>query len=424
MLFSILKGAILFLPFYERMVFIMNLPRQKKWLYAFSFTSCLRITDAVWVVLLAARGYSLWQIGLAEGIFHCVSLTCEIPSGMAADLMGRRRTLAFSGILGAAAALCMAFSTNYAGVCLSMAFSALSFNFISGTQDAIVYDSLLATDASDEYIRVNANCCQLENIGAALSDLASFLSAFLSFTGYYLLDACISLSRTFTALRLAEPVVTAQQAARTAYPFAGLCSRIKEHAVIVGRFLAHSPAAARLILADALLSLPGYLTLMFLQQRLSELGLPTIWLGIPVLLVDLGRIAGTAVGARIRPRSLLGLAAVCSAGLGLGTVFAGLGGIVPAVCGAMAAAAAMDAWVLHVQRRPNELYPSDQRATLVSVNSMGYRVLMIAVSPLTGWVGDAAGSAGAGLALLGGGLLLGALCAALALLRRARQGGR
>ena len=94
MLFSILKGAILFLPFYERMVFIMNLPRQKKWLYAFSFTSCLRITDAVWVVLLAARGYSLWQIGLAEGIFHCVSLTCEIPSGMAADLMGRRRTLA------------------------------------------------------------------------------------------------------------------------------------------------------------------------------------------------------------------------------------------------------------------------------------------------------------------------------------------
>ena len=79
---------------------------------------------------------------------------------------------------------------------------------------------------------------------------------------------------------------------------------------------------------------------------------------------------------------------------------------------------------LNVQRRLNELYPSDQRATLVSVNSMVYSVLMIAVSPLTGWVGDAAGSAGAGLALLGGGLLLGALCAALALLRRARQGGR
>ena len=31
----------------------MNLERQKRRLYAFSFLSCLRITDAVWVVLLA-----------------------------------------------------------------------------------------------------------------------------------------------------------------------------------------------------------------------------------------------------------------------------------------------------------------------------------------------------------------------------------
>jgi MFS family permease len=396
----------------------MNLSRQKKGLYVFSFASCLRLTGAVWVALLAARGYSLWQIGLAEGIFHCVSLGCEIPSGMAADLLGRRRTLALSGLLGAASALCMALSANYGDVCLSMALSALSYNFISGTQEAILYDSLLSGGAPEEYLRVNANCCQLENIGTALSNLASFLSAWLGFTGFYLADACVSLSRTAAALELQEPVVTAAQAARTAHPLADLRRRLREHTAACADFLRNQPAARRLILADALLALPGYLTLMYLQQRLRELGVPTVWLGVPVLAIQLGRMAGTAVGARLRPRSLLELAAGCGGLIGLGTVCAGAGPLLPAVGGAVLAAAAMDAWYLHVQRRLNELYPSDQRATLVSVNSMVYSLLMIAASPLTGWIGDTAGSAGAGLAALGGALTLTAALAGGKALRR------
>ena len=58
----------------------------------------LRITDAVWVALLAARGFSLWEIGLAESVFHIVSLLCEVPSGMAADLLGRKKTLVSGGV--------------------------------------------------------------------------------------------------------------------------------------------------------------------------------------------------------------------------------------------------------------------------------------------------------------------------------------
>ena len=64
----------------------------------------------VWVALLAARGFTLAQIGLAEGVFHGVSLLCEVPSGMAADLLGRRRTLIFGGALGVVSAATMAFA--------------------------------------------------------------------------------------------------------------------------------------------------------------------------------------------------------------------------------------------------------------------------------------------------------------------------
>ena len=61
----------------------MNLQKQLRCVYLHAFTSTLRFTDAVWVALLAARGFTLAQIGLAEGVFHGVSLLCEVPSGMA-----------------------------------------------------------------------------------------------------------------------------------------------------------------------------------------------------------------------------------------------------------------------------------------------------------------------------------------------------
>ena len=127
----------------------MNLQKQLRCVYLHAFTSTLRFTDAVWVALLAARGFSLAQIGLAEGVFHGVSLLCEVPSGMAADLLGRKRTLALSGVMAAISGLTMALEQGFGFVLVSMAFAALSYNLISGTMEALTYDSLCEADRTD-----------------------------------------------------------------------------------------------------------------------------------------------------------------------------------------------------------------------------------------------------------------------------------
>lgn len=93
----------------------MNLKKQLSNVYLYTFFSTFTITDAVWVALLAARGFTLAQIGLAEGIFHAVSLLCEVPSGMAADLLGRRRTLAAGGGAVLLSGLAVAGKTRYNG---------------------------------------------------------------------------------------------------------------------------------------------------------------------------------------------------------------------------------------------------------------------------------------------------------------------
>ena len=387
----------------------MNIQTQLRRLNFFGFSACLRITGAVWVVFLISRGFSLWQVGLAEGIFHMVALLCEIPSGMAADLMGRRRSLATAGLCGMISALLMVCSRSFFGVCLSMVFSALSCSFISGSDEALLYDSLVQADKADAYISKSAAYNQTQNLGTLCSNLAAALAAVWGYVGFYLLDALICGVRVMTALSLTEPTVTKQQAARQQNPFAHLKERFRSHVSIAAGFLRSHPRAAKLMLADGFLTLPSYLTLMFLQQRLTEQGVPTMWLGLPVMCIAAARMCGVAIGKRLHPKSIPQLYAMSGTVVGLGTIVAGSAATVPAVLGAAVAAAAIDAWVLHLQNHLNALYPSDQRATLVSVNMMAYSVLMIIASPVVGWIGSAMGSAGAGLCALGGVIGLSAL---------------
>ena len=380
----------------------MNIRKQIRRLNTFGFFACLRIPDAVWVVLLVGRGYSLWQVGVAEGIFHIVSLVCEIPSGVAADLIGRRRSLAAAGICGVISALLMAFSGGFLGVCASMVFSALACNFISGSEEALLYDSLVQAGEEEKYLSVNARYAQIQNIGGMLSNAASLLASVLRYVGFYLLDAAVCLVRVLTALSLKEPTVTETQARRVDHPFRDIGKRLREHIVQATAFLRSNPRVIPLMLADGLIGLPSYLTLMFLQQRLNELGLSSMWLGFPVMAISISRIVGVAVGKRLQPKRLAALYAACAVAVGVGTVCAGAAPLLPAVLGAMLAAGCMDAWLLHLQKRLNDLFPSDRRATLISVNMMAYSLLMIVASPLVGWLGDLCHTAGAGLCALGG----------------------
>lgn len=250
----------------------MNLQKQLRCVYLHAFFSTLRFTDAVWVALLAARGFSLAEIGLAEGVFHLTSLLCEVPSGMAADLLGRRRTLIFGGVLGVFSALAMASAPGLGLICTAMALKALGYNMLSGTAEALIYDSLKMAGREKDYIKVDANASICMKIATALGSLASLLAGVLRYAGYYLADAVSALLSALAAARLEEPIVTDEQAARERHTLRELPARLRVHILDSADCLRGSALARRLIAADAVISLPSYLTSMFVQQRLTEQG--------------------------------------------------------------------------------------------------------------------------------------------------------
>ena len=379
----------------------MNLNKQLVCLYTSHFFSGLRITDAVWVALLAARGFSLWEIGFAEGVFHIVSLLCEVPSGMAADLLGRKKTLVAGGVCITCSNLLMAFAPNLFFVCLAMGLGALANAMFSGTTSALTYDSLKQCGRTDDYLKVSANCSQIFTLANAVGSLVSALERFLRFSGFYLLSAALEAVGTAASALLTEPIVTETQANREEQSLRALPGQLGQLAKDSARALRAAPLAARLIVSSAVISVPTYLTKMFVQQRLVELGWPTALLFLPLLLSGLASVFGTEVGRRVRPRSLRRFYAVCALLCGGGCVLVGAAPALGCIAGCMLVQGALEVWLLHEDRLLNDAIPSDQRATLISVDSMAYSLLMIPASPLVGAVGDVFGQAGAGLAALG-----------------------
>lgn len=379
----------------------MNIKKQLGCVYTSDFFSGLRITDAVWVALLAARGFSLWEIGLAESVYHVVSLLFEVPSGMAADLLGRKKALVFGGFLVVIANLLMAFAPNLFFICLAMGLNALSNTMFSGTGTALVYDSLKQTGCAEDYIKVSANESQISMAANAFGSLASTLEQFLHFTGFYLLSALFEVISTISRLLMTEPVVTEAQASREQQTFRDLPRLFTQLVRDSLHALRTCPLAVKLILSSAIISVPSYLTKMFLQQRLIELGWPTALLFVPMLLGGVACIVGTEIARRLKPRSLRRFYAVCALLCGLGTLLVGTAPAWGGICGMMLVQGILEIYLLHESQRLNDVIPSDQRATIISVDSMMYSILMIPASPFIGWVGDLFGQAGAGLVLLG-----------------------
>lgn len=384
----------------------LNLKKQLACIYTSDFFSGLRITDAVWVALLAARGFSLWEIGLAESVYHIVSLFCEVPSGMAADLLGRRKTLLSGGVLTVTCNLLMAFAPNLFTICLAMGLNALAMTMFSGTFTALVYDSLKTEGREDEYIQVSANSSQISMLANAIGSLASLLKRFLGFAGFYLLSAAFEGVSTAALALMEEPIVTKAQASRGKHPLHALPEQFRQLVRDSLHVLHTCPMAGKLIASSALISVPSYLTKMFLQQRLVELGWPTELLFLPLLLGGLACVAGTEVGRRMRCRSMRRLYSACALLCGVGTLLVGAAPAWGGILGMMLVQGVLEVYLLHESQKLNDAIPSDQRATLISVDGMAYSLLMIPASPLVGAVGDAFGQAGAGLALLGGAIVL------------------
>ena len=389
----------------------MDIKKQTVLMYLYEAALAFRMVDAVWVIFLLERGFSLAEVGTAEGVYHITSMLFEVPSGMAADLFGRKRTLILSGIVGMCSAVFMTLEGFRGFVYCGMIFSALSLNLASGTEEALIYDSLLEAGRESGYKKVWSNISLIARTASALSCLASPIAIMMGYRYTYYISVFLYLCTVIFVLPVREPAVTERQKLRTEKETGKryreglheLGRRWKQHIGETVTFIRKNPKTMAKLFADAALGCPCYLIMMYLQEHLVNCGWPKSFIGIPLVVIPLAGALGTRIAAKNRSRLSIALL-LCGIISGIGTCLVGSNVLIVVLIGACVVRMCEGFSEITVSENVNREFSSDYRATLVSVGSMCYSVLMVAASPVTGFLGDHY-SVNAAFYLLGGGLL-------------------
>lgn len=347
-------------------------------LLSVSALASFEISGASWVVLMAARGFSMMEIGIAEGAFHAASLLFEIPSGVISDVFGRRRSMILSCVMRLTSMLLMIFSKGLPGVCLSLAFAAFSYNFASGAREALAYDSLKSVGEEAHYIRYSSLEMMLYRVGSALATLLAGFALWLGYKRANMLDFLLGLVCLWVTLGLREVETEGVQSEGR------IGARIAQCFKLAFAFLKREKKTVKIMLANAFAGAVSILLLFFLQAQLPLAGLKSAYLGPALFVMGLGGAVGAKLAVRFAKMGYKRLYAMCLGGVLAGFGLGASGMPFVMILGGFAAGMFDDLLQVRTDALLNDQFPSSQRATLVSVSSLCFSLVMIAMSPLAG----------------------------------------
>lgn len=373
---------------------MQKIRKQIRGLYLSTAVGNLSLTGA-WVAILAARGYSLAQIGMAETVFHITSLIFEIPSGVFADIFGRKKMLILSSILRMIGNVVMILSGNLFMVCISLAFYATSYNFASGSGDALAYDSLRLVRRESYYEKYASDQLIIYRFCGGLSTMCAGFALLIGHRAAYGADILMSVIQIGILLTLYEARVSGggeDFASNACEGEKGQAAQVTDsvknalaQCFLSGlTFMKRERRAAALMFANSLIGAADILLLFFLQAKLPAAGMPNYALGFALFFMEMGGVLGAKAilkWKRLRYRDLF---ATTAALVLLGVVVEHSGIWLFMIMGGFASAFCDDALQVRTDAALQDMFPSEQRATLISMESFTFSVIMVVLSPLAG----------------------------------------
>lgn len=352
-------------------------------LYLSSVTGNLSLTGA-WVAILAARGYSLAEIGLAETVFHITSILLEIPSGVFADLFGRKKMLLVSSILRTVGNIVMIFSCNLFMVCISIAFHAASYNFASGSGDALAYDFLKLAGKESYYEKYASNQLILYRLCSGLSTLCAGFALFIGHKAAYGTDVVMCILQIMIILSLYEARVYDEKDGSSTLLTHLVKSKLVQCFLSSLSFLRKEKKATALMFCNSFVGAIDTLLLFFLQAKLPAAGMPNQALGAALFFMEMGGILGAKVVLKWKTKKYGNVFALTTILVLLGVCFEHSGICLLMAFGGFIAAFGDDTLQVRTNTILQEMFPSEQRATLISIESFTFSIIMLVLSPLAG----------------------------------------
>lgn len=142
-------------------------------LYLYSALNGLQFTWTTWLAYVLAHG---GNPGWAESAFHLAILLGEVPTGVIADLFGRRTSMLVGLAMGAVASASFLWIHDTWSASLVLAFSGLASTFLSGADTALLYETAEEAGGAEFARRALARASALQMGALSISPaIAGFL---------------------------------------------------------------------------------------------------------------------------------------------------------------------------------------------------------------------------------------------------------
>lgn len=158
---------------------------------AYGFLKNLKFFETFLMLFFLEKGLTFLQIGTLYSIQFVAVNILQMPTGIFADSMGRRRTMIISFGSYIISFVMFFFSTSYILFAVSMVFFAFGESFRSGTHKAMIFQYLQIKGWEDQKVHYYGHTRSWSQTGSALSVLIAACIVFYSGSYKYIFLASI-----------------------------------------------------------------------------------------------------------------------------------------------------------------------------------------------------------------------------------------
>jgi MFS family permease len=161
----------------------------------------------VYTLFLLSKGFTTQQFFLIESAYYLISLLLEIPTGVISDRVSRKWSLVIASVIGIPIIPIIVFSDSFIVVLLAMSIGGIGAALTSGTDTAMLYDTLKAIEREDRFQQIAGKMGWYGSLSMAFAGIIGGLLAAHDMSYAWWAYFVAGLLATAVKFTLAEPPI-------------------------------------------------------------------------------------------------------------------------------------------------------------------------------------------------------------------------
>lgn len=162
----------------------------------------------VYTLFMLSKGFTMQQFFIIEAAYTLVNLLTEIPTGMFSDRVSRKKSLVIAAIPGIIWTPILILSDSFIVCLILMALGGLTTSFVSGTDTALMYDTLKLIKKEKDFKKIQGKMRWYGSWAGAFGGIVGGIIATFSLSYPWWAMYIVSFPILFVTLSLKEPPIS------------------------------------------------------------------------------------------------------------------------------------------------------------------------------------------------------------------------